>query len=385
MKLPAPVRYILQTLHTAGYAAYVVGGCVRDRLMGKTPKDWDITTDALPADVQRLFLRTVATGLRHGTVTVLVDTLHGLLSCEVTTFRIDGEYTDGRRPDRVAFTTTLDADLARRDFTMNAVAYNEAEGLVDPFGGTEDIRNRIIRCVGEPTRRFDEDALRMLRAVRFAAQTGFVAEPATLAAIPPLAPRLGLVSAERIRDELTKIVFAPDPSPLLWLADLRVWEVLFPDWPPPSPEVIPELVRLSALIHDPAPLYAALFRDAESAVRRLKFDNATIRDCALYAAWRDVPLPLEAYAFKKALGVFGVARFQKLLLLKNIEGDALLQEVLASGECYRVADLAVDGHDLLAAGVPAGVALGDTLARLLEYVLQNPERNRKADLLSLLF
>ncbi|MBQ5360668.1 MAG: CCA tRNA nucleotidyltransferase, partial [Lachnospiraceae bacterium] len=206
--IPENASRIIDVIQQAGYEAYVVGGCVRDSVMGRKPNDWDITTSALPTDVKALFKRTVDTGLKHGTVTVLM----GGESFEVTTYRIDGEYGDGRHPDQVTFTASLEEDLKRRDFTINAMAYNYTAGLVDLFDGREDLRRKCIRAVGDPEKRFSEDALRILRAVRFAAQFGFGIEPETAGAIRELAPTLQKVSAERIRDELNKLLVSDHPE-----------------------------------------------------------------------------------------------------------------------------------------------------------------------------
>lgn len=220
--IPADVRYIIEKLRSAGYEAYAVGGCVRDSLLGKTPKDWDITTSAFPEDVKCLFTRTIDTGIKHGTVTVL---LNGT-GYEVTTYRIDGEYLDGRHPEEVSFTSNLDEDLKRRDFTINAFVYNEAEGVKDLFGGLDDLKNGIIRCVGDPLLRFGEDALRILRAVRFAAVLSFDIEKATYDAAAELAGNLSKVSAERIKTELEKTLTSSNPDYILMLHDLGIDRVI---------------------------------------------------------------------------------------------------------------------------------------------------------------
>ena len=208
IQLPEDVKAILHTLQTAGYEAYAVGGCIRDSLLGRIPDDWDITTSAKPEETKALFGRTVDTGIRHGTVTVM---RHGR-GYEVTTYRVDGEYEDGRHPKEVTFTASLKEDLKRRDFTVNAMAYNEKDGLVDLFGGRQDLERGIIRCVGDANERFSEDALRIMRAVRFSAQLGFVIENGTREAIRSHAENLRQVSAERIQIELTKLVTSPHPD-----------------------------------------------------------------------------------------------------------------------------------------------------------------------------
>ena len=208
IKIPAPAEEILTKLNENGYEAYVVGGCVRDMILGREPGDWDITTSALPEQVKQVFRRTVDTGIQHGTVTVMM----GDEGYEVTTYRIDGEYADGRHPDSVTFTPSLTEDLKRRDFTVNAMAYNGNTGLVDEFGGMEDLDRGIIRCVGEPMDRFSEDALRILRAIRFSAQLGFAIEGRTYEAIRAIAPNMVHVSKERIQAELTKLLLSPHPG-----------------------------------------------------------------------------------------------------------------------------------------------------------------------------
>ena len=220
--IPADVRYIIEKLRTAGYEAYAVGGCVRDSLLGKIPKDWDITTSALPEEVKQIFTRTIDTGIKHGTVTVL---LNGT-GYEVTTYRIDGEYLDGRHPEEVSFTSKLDEDLKRRDFTINAFVYNEAEGVKDLFGGLDDLKNGIIRCVGDPIQRFGEDALRILRAVRFAAVLNFKIEKGTYEAAEKLAGNLSKVSAERIKAELEKTLASDNPDHIGILHDMGIDRVI---------------------------------------------------------------------------------------------------------------------------------------------------------------
>ena len=232
IKLPQEVRTILHTLQRAGYEAYAVGGCVRDSLLGRTPEDWDITTQAKPEETKALFSRTIDTGIQHGTVTVM---MHGR-GYEVTTYRVDGEYEDGRHPKEVAFTAELKEDLRRRDFTINAMAYNEEQGLVDAFGGKEDLKAGIIRCVGDPDERFTEDALRIMRAVRFSAQLGFVIEERTKSAIRGHASRLSQVSAERIQVELTKLLVSPHPQFLR-----TAWESGI------TAQILPEFDRLMEL------------------------------------------------------------------------------------------------------------------------------------------
>ena len=224
--IPNDVSEILTKLHKEGFEAYAVGGCVRDSILGRVPNDWDITTSALPGEVKNIFRRTVDTGLQHGTVTVLL----GNNGYEVTTYRVDGEYTDHRRPDNVTFTSNLEEDLLRRDFTINAMAYNDEEGLVDVFGGMEDIRRKCIRAVGDPDARFDEDALRIMRAVRFSAQLGLEIEEATKEAITRHVDSLKMVSAERIETEFTKLITSPHPEKIEELYNLGITSIFLPEF-----------------------------------------------------------------------------------------------------------------------------------------------------------
>lgn len=223
--IPEKVQYIIDTLMEHGYEAYAVGGCVRDMILGKDPEDWDITTSAKPQEVKKVFRRTVDTGIQHGTVTVLLDKDH----YEVTTYRVDGIYEDNRHPKEVSFTSSLEEDLKRRDFTINAMAYNSKQGIVDLFGGMDDLKNRLIRCVGIPSERFDEDALRILRAVRFSAQLDFQIEENTQKAIKEKTQLLKNISAERIRMELTKLLVSDNPDRIRLLYELGISKVILPE------------------------------------------------------------------------------------------------------------------------------------------------------------
>ena len=224
--VPPKGKYIIETIQRAGFEAYVVGGCVRDSILGREPQDWDITTSAGPGQVKALFPRTIDTGLQHGTVTVMQQG-EGF---EVTTYRIDGTYEDGRHPSQVTFTSDLREDLRRRDLTINAMAYNDTEGLVDLFGGMADLEAGVVRCVGNPRERFEEDALRILRAIRFSAQLGFCIEEGTAAAIRELAPTLSRISAERIQAELVKLLVSPRPEYLRIAYDMGVTKVFLPEF-----------------------------------------------------------------------------------------------------------------------------------------------------------
>ena len=380
MHIPKDVQKILQTLSDARHQAVVVGGCVRDSLMGIIPKDWDIATSARPEEVKQIFKHTVDTGIEHGTVTVLINR-HPY---EVTSFRIDGKYVDGRRPTEVTFTTDLEEDLSRRDFTMNAIAYSPSAGLVDPFYGHEDIKKKNIRCVGHASSRFTEDALRMMRAVRFAAQLSFTIDPDTYAAILPLAERLKMVSMERIREELTKILASQNPGALPLLEETKLWLL-------PKTDLKRAVPWLTQCPKEPAMLYALLYAD-ENFMRQLKFDNQTIKETDTYTRWLLKSIKNKSYNIKVALNEMGPELFYNLLTLKNIispndhweEVKKSCDKILLAKECYTIKDLAVSGRDLISAGVNPGEGMGKILAALLDNVMKEPELNSKETLLTII-
>jgi len=390
MRLPETVRDILNKLETAGFQAYAVGGCVRDSILGKEPDDWDLTTDARPEEVKALFPRTVDTGLQHGTVTVLL----GGEGYEVTTYRIDGSYSDGRHPDSICFTPSLAEDLKRRDFTINAMAVSERGELVDLFGGQEDLARGCIRCVGDPYARFREDALRMLRAVRFAAQLNFEIEAETFKALTELSPNLARVSKERILAELTKLLLSnhPEKLELLYVAGLA------PEMAAHFPGVhldsrAARLPRCKALR-----FAAAGERITPEALGKLltelKSDRATRDRAVLLLTAVHKPLPESETEVRHCLSDIGHDAFTELLLLKEAgygseetpggveqrteriaKLRALRQEIAERGDCLEIRGLALGGAELLALGIPKGPALGACLRALLHAVLEEPARN----------
>lgn len=392
MRLPETVRDILNKLETAGFQAYAVGGCVRDSILGKEPDDWDLTTDARPEEVKALFPRTVDTGLQHGTVTVLL----GGEGYEVTTYRIDGSYSDGRHPDSICFTPSLAEDLKRRDFTINAMAVSERGELVDLFGGQEDLARGCIRCVGDPYARFREDALRMLRAVRFAAQLNFEIEAETFKALTELSPNLARVSKERILAELTKLLLSnhPEKLELLYVAGLA------PEMAAHFPGVhldsrAARLPRCKALR-----FAAAGERITPEALGKLltelKSDRATRDRAVLLLTAVHKPLPESETEVRRCLSDIGHDAFTELLLLKEAgygseestggveqrteriaKLRALRQEIAERGDCLEIRGLALGGAELLALGIPKGPALGACLRALLHAVLEEPARNDK--------
>jgi len=385
----------LHTLESAGFKAFVVGGCVRDMLRGITPKDWDITTSALPAQVKILFPRTFDTGIDHGTVTVVQNRQ----PFEVTTYRIDGTYTDARRPDSVAFTTHIEEDLSRRDFTMNAIAYNPASGFADPFNGRADIERHIIRAVGNPTLRFGEDALRMLRAIRFAATLGFAIEGETLAAIGKQSSNLANISAERIRQEFTRLLCGAYPAAFALLFDTGLMPYILQGIPYPGDTALTQS-RLNKLLlktsadsnpHLPLAIFFAPFDNPALLLRAMRYDNKTVQAVTLYTQLLPHPIPNDRYEIKKTLRQMppksALAFFENLLMLQEVIGisDAMhltalhqiAHDIHDKNECYHIKGLALNGNDLIARGIPAGKETGAALERLLNIVMRNPAKNQR--------
>ena len=426
IRIPAPAEEIINRLYEHGYEAYVVGGCVRDMLLGREPGDWDITTSALPRQVKEVFRRTVDTGIQHGTVTVMM----GKEGYEVTTYRVDGEYSDGRHPDSVEFTPDLAEDLKRRDFTINAMAYNSRRGFVDEFGGADDLEKGVIRCVGEPMDRFTEDALRILRAIRFSAQLGFSIEEHTFEAIKVIAPNMVHVSKERIQVELTKLLLSSHPdyislvyetgiSPFVSEGFHRAGVMESGDWAvPPVPSGVPAVKHMR---------WAAFLRECSASqaagiLKDLKLDNDTICKVRTLVEWQgkrvgykevmedeggesgkkssgDAPVKPSKALIRWAMSQREPELFDDLLTLKICLSEAesndrevewlrqvreLTEEIRRDGDCISLKTLAVSGHDIMEAGVKPGREVGSTLSRFLDMVLEEPKRNTKEYLLSLL-
>ena len=431
--MPENAKFILDTLHKAGFEAYIVGGCVRDAVLGKEPSDWDITTNALPKDVKKLFRRTIDTGIEHGTVTVML----GKEGYEVTTYRIDGKYEDSRHPSEVTFTGDLREDMRRRDFTINAMAYNDEEGLVDHFGGIEDLNSRIIRCVGSPMERFSEDALRIMRAVRFAAQLDYDIEKETVEAIKELAPTLRKISAERIQTELVKLLLSDHPEKIRTAYELGITAVILPEfdkcmWTEQvnihhmynvGDHIVETLcnvradriLRLTMLMHDigkpdtmltdedgVSHFYGHERVSAEMAgkiMRRLKFDRDTIDRVCNLVKHHDERYPAEPAVIRRAVHRVGEKDFPLLFeiryadtmaqstymraeKLKLIEDTrAVYEQILKDGDCVNLKDLAVTGKDLIALGIKPGRAFGVILEAMLSDVINEPEHNTREYLL----
>lgn len=398
IKLDPGAALLLDALHGAGHAAYAVGGCVRDSLLGLDPHDWDLCTSARPEQVMALFgeEKCIPTGLQHGTVTVK----QGGRLYETTTFRTEGAYSDGRHPDAVCFVPDVREDLARRDFTINAMAYSAEEGLIDPFGGRDDLAAHIVRAVGEPERRFEEDALRILRLYRFAARFGFAIDPATGAAARALGPHLDCVSAERIQEELLKLLAAPRPGSYL---EPAVLAVILPELEPEKqPERFAELCRTIDRIEPtaenvPARLAALLCplgeAGARKALRKLKCSNAlTDEVTALEREAPGTPGSEMQLTAKRLLGRYELPTIQRLTALcsaRHPEQTGALaalraeaEQLTAENACCRVSQLAVNGRDLMAAGVRPGPGLRQVLNALLEAVITGQTPNEKDALLA---
>ena len=405
LKLDPGAAALLDALHAAGYAAYAVGGCVRDSLLGRTAHDWDLCTSALPQQVMELFgaAQCIPTGLQHGTVTIK----YGGQLYETTTFRTEGSYTDGRHPDAVQFVPDVREDLARRDFTINAMAYNEAEGLVDPFGGQKDLQNGLLRAVGEPQQRFTEDALRILRLYRFAARFGFALDAATARAARQLAPHLDCISVERIQEELAKLLAAPQPGAYL---EPAVLAVVLPELTPAALEAAKPVVDACPAGEENLPVrWAALLgalgeTDTRRVLKRLRCSNACIEETAVLVretagqgvceekAPAHAPVHAGEVAIRQLLGRYGLCTVERLCALcaalhpQNAPACTFAaqraRQLDADGVCCRVSQLAVNGRDLMAAGIPAGPALRRVLEALLDGVIRAEYPNEKPALLA---
>ncbi len=388
ISLPKEVKHIIDILTQNGYEAYAVGGCVRDSILGRVPGDWDITTSALPQQVKALFRRTIDTGIQHGTVTIML----GKNGYEVTTYRIDGKYEDSRHPESVEFTPNLEEDLKRRDFTINAMAYNDENGIVDIFGGIDDIRNRIIRCVGNAHDRFTEDALRILRAVRFSAQLGFEIDKATKDAARELAPTLVKISRERIHTELNKLLLSDNPDYFSVVYELGVMKVIIPELEGVNSG---DIDRLKVLIKRTKPClperYASLLsiigKDKTRAVLKgLKLDNATISMAVKLVEYLGITPALTEPQMRHYINEVGkedairVIDFNLAFASEDeYKGYADMRNicvtVLERGDCTSLKELRITGKLLMNSGFEAGKQLGGLLEELLLEVLDNPALN----------
>ncbi|MBQ8209505.1 MAG: CCA tRNA nucleotidyltransferase [Clostridia bacterium] len=431
IQLPSSIERILDYLNNAGYKAYAVGGCVRDTFMGKTPHDWDITTEASPEQIKEVFsdFRTIDTGIKHGTVTVICEHT----PVEITTFRIDGEYTDNRHPDSVKFTKDVKEDLARRDFTVNAIAYNPQEGVIDPFGGIEDIKKGIIRCVGSPDKRFNEDALRILRAIRFASTLGFEIEKTTSESIIQNENLISGIAVERISAELIKLLTGKNVHHVL-LNYKSVLAVFIPElkmqfgfkqygkkhaydvWGHTALTVAnienDPILRLTMLLHDTGKVATHALNEqgnstfknhaavggviAENILRRLKMSNEYIRTVSYLVSIHDKDVPETKIQVKKYLRDMGEENFIRLMKIRRADRSALskefrdisaelafaysaFSEVITNNEPYTLSQLTIKGSDIKKMFRPEEI--GEKLNALLDFVIREPEHNNKQDLL----
>ena len=386
--VPGYVIMVLNTLGSNGFEASLVGGCLRDTLLDRPVNDWDVATSALAPDVMRIFPKTVKTGARYGTVAVIT----GGGAVEVTTYRRDGRYSDGRRPDRVSFVSDLQEDLKRRDFTINAMAMTLDGKLVDPFDGREDLKRRVIRCVGDPAERFSEDALRMFRALRFSAQLGFDIEEGTMAAMRKCARLCASLSVERIRDETEKILLSEKPERVGTALSFGLFKGRFENGELDS-EKLRQLAGLPKLALFRWSAFCALMAgenliaSPEAFLKSMRLDAKTVRLCAAGIKAAQTALPDGRIDVKRLLAalsgdaVLCAAAAEKAL--RNTEKLQTIEEIMASGECYSVRELAVSGDDLIERGLKNGVKIGKTLETLLQHVIEHPEDNKRACLLDL--
>lgn len=443
INMPAGAEYIIEQLNKNGFEAFIVGGCVRDSLLGKDPNDWDITTSATPYEVKEIFKRTIDTGIQHGTVTVMVDksiSKGGEHAFEVTTYRVDGKYEDHRRPTEVTFTACLEEDLKRRDFTINAMAYNHEKGVVDIFGGQQDLENGVIKAVGVAEERFEEDALRIFRAVRFAAQLGFYIEEETKKAMTKLAGNLKYISAERIQVELTKLITSNHPDRLVEAYNLGITKVVLPEFDammeteqdnphhiynvglhtikvmegvPPT-----QILRYTALLHDVAKPktktvdekgvghfygHPAVGADmAKDILKRLKLDNHTVDEvCLLVREHESCYSGTTMKVFRRFLNRIGINRFSNFSIIRRAdiagqsdfnkeeketsvrELEEMFQQISQDNQCTTMAEMAIKGQDLINLGMKPGKEMGDVLKALFEKVLDDPTLNKREILIKM--
>lgn len=400
MNLPMNVKIVLEALHNNGHLAYVVGGCVRDFLLGKEPKDYDVATSALPEQIMDVFkgYEVIPTGLQHGTVTVVV----GGTPIECTTFRVEIGYSDGRHPDNVLFALSVEDDLMRRDFRMNAIAYNPWHGLVDPYNGIKDLENKTIRCMGNPYDRFNEDGLRVLRALRFAAQLGFDIEDETAKAIHDCKHLLDNISRERIQSELCKILESNHCGCEVLTEYQDVVSTFLPNTKVrhlqqvymgklgcmPTDESDDIISRLAILFnHDVQNTYASL--------KELKFSNEIVSYVTQLVSYRMFELPMLKHEMKALMNKMSLEQIRRLIFIRKtkamtpediyfvVKAESLLNEILENDECYSLKQLAVNGNDLIERGVPQGKEIGDFLMILLEMVIVGNIKNNREELLEM--
>ncbi len=433
IKMPDEVQFVLGGLKKNGFEAFIVGGCVRDKILGTEPLDYDVTTSATPEEIKKIFRKTFDTGIEHGTVTVI----QGEMAIEVTTYRVDGKYIDNRHPESVTYTRLLEEDLKRRDFTMNAMAYNDEVGLVDIFSGEQDLREGVIRCVGEPNERFHEDALRMIRAVRFSAKFDFGIEQKTLRAIQKNSRLLENISKERLREEMNKILLSDHPEKIVSLHDLGLLEFIMPEFIPlignkqNNPWHIYDIaehtilsvknmekdltLRLTMLLHDigksdrkttdvvgvdhfyrHAELGSAMAKDI---LTRLRYDNKTISKVSTLIKYHDFRLITKEKNVRRALAKLTEEVFLDLIKVRRADDSAKNPEkvreesesiqklievygkIKKQGDCFKKADLKINGRDLIELGIVDGREIGRILDKVFMLVLEDPSLNEKEKLI----
>jgi len=389
-KLPEDVKYILNKLHTNGYEGYIVGGCVRDAIMGIPPHDWDMTTSAKPEEVKSIFSHTFDTGIKHGTVTVVLNKNN----YEITTYRIEGEYDDCRHPNDVSFTTDLHEDLLRRDFTMNAIAYNDEEGYVDIFGGISDIEKGIIKGVGEAEERFREDALRMLRAVRFSAQLGFEIEEKTKQALIDNCALIEKISAERIREEITKLLMSKHSEKAVFLWETGLLKHISKEIDDSVKGHEEEMIQSFAKSAKNVSVLFALFlrfinpEKVKDIMKDLRFDTKTLKETDIICRYMHENVPESRTEIRKMASVMGGDNFVLFLEAKKACGDINaekaqkeFEDIIDKKECLTIKELSVTGDDIKSLGVKDGRKIGELLKEMLNSVLEAPELNSKEKLL----
>lgn len=403
INMPKDVAHIIWILEKNGHEAFAVGGCVRDAIMGREPHDWDITTSANPEQVKALFKRTIDTGIQHGTVTVMMNST----GYEVTTYRIDGTYTDGRHPEQVTFTSNLVEDLKRRDFTINAMAYNDRVGVVDQFGGIDDLKHKIIRCVGKATERFTEDALRILRAIRFSAQLGFSIEDNTAKAIVALGSNLTKISKERIQTELDKLITSRHPDRLELIDMYGLNPYIFEgatNLNRQNPNLYKNISHTMNMLPDDHYLRTAALliyeEQPKTVLKKLKLDNNTIDICGKLCSLKDIILPTDKPSLRRIIVKYGrdifdnyTFTFIEALIKADIYKhmtiigihtvQSIYQDIIDNKDCISLKDMQLTGSDLMTMGIPQGKELGIILNRLFERVLDDPSLNNRETLINL--
>ncbi len=391
MNIPKQVVYIIEQLEKNGFEGFIVGGCVRDYILGFLPKDFDITTDALPQDIKNIFDYTIDTGIEHGTVTVVLDRQN----FEVTTYRIDGEYKDNRRPENVTFSKKIEEDLSRRDFTMNAIAYSIKRGFVDPFCGIDDIKNKLIKGVGDADTRFKEDALRMMRGVRFSAQLGFDIEDETFLAIKNNAKLIENISIERTRDEFLKLIKSDYIEKLNLLEETKLYKYFIPEIEPIFKNYKKNIFILKKLSKDLRLTFLLSHLDekiVEEILKRLKLDNKTIKEAKTIIQYFNYNFVDNRVETRKLMSIIEPDLFKKILEIKFcislIENDLIkckkydnifdeIDETIRKNHCFSLKTLAIKGNDLKQIGITDGKKIGDCLKLALNIVLEQPDKNEK--------